>query len=393
VTVLTTKMRVRGIDDPPGEREAGTLRDLDFYWDDHVLVSPPLYRRVALERANQEHLRRAMRESVPDVVSVWNMGAMSLGLLTTLLESDVPVVFSVCDDWLDYGTALDAWTRLFVDRPQLGRLVGRLTGLPTALPADLGTRATFCFVSDACRSWAERHTAWHFPSATVVYSGIDPAHFPSSSAKRADEHPWRWRMLLVSRIDPRKGIDIAIRALARLPAEATLKILGRGDEDYGRQLQTLATRLGVADRVRFGAVDRSEAHVHYADADAVIFSSTWAEPFGLVPIEAMACGTPVVASGTGGSAEFLADGVNCVLYQPPGDADSLVAGIRRLAADTALRARLVWGGKATAAELTVDRLADVLETWHRAAADRYAHGRPSDRQGPVFSPPIGPRSS
>jgi glycosyltransferase involved in cell wall biosynthesis len=388
VTVLTTKMRVAGVDDPPMEREAGIRRDLDFYWDDHVLVSPSLPRRLALERSNQQRLREAIQAAAPDVVSVWNMGAMSLGLITTLVETLVPLVLVVCDDWLDYGPTVDAWTRLFVRRPRLGRLVRQLAGVPTNLPPDLGDKGTFCFVSDATRRWAEEHSRWHFPQATVVYSGIDSAHFPSPPTEQSPGRQWQWRLLLVSRIDRRKGLDTAIRALAHLPAEATLEILGRGDGQHLQELIALAAELGLTDRVHFASVDRSQVHRHYEAADVTVFTSTWAEPFGLVPIEAMACGTPVVASGTGGSAEFLADDVNCLLY-PPGDSISLAAGITRLGDDAALRARLVNEGRATADELTVDRLAEVLETWHMGAANGFADGRPPDRPRPVLSRPRG----
>jgi glycosyltransferase involved in cell wall biosynthesis len=108
-------------------------------------------------------------------------------------------------------------------------------------------------------------------------------------------------------------------------------------------------------------------HERYGDADVCVFPSEWAEPFGIVPLEAMASGTPVVATGTGGSGEYLVDGDNCVLFQP-GDVGGLAEGVRALAGDPALRARLIAGGLATAARLTVDRLADQLEDIHDRAA-------------------------
>jgi glycosyltransferase involved in cell wall biosynthesis len=77
----------------------------------------------------------------------------------------------------------------------------------------------------------------------------------------------------------------------------------------------------------------------------------------------------VVATGTGGSGEYLVDGSNCVLFRA-GDPAALAAAIERLAADDPLRARLVTGGLETAARLTVDRLAaDVREAYRAARAD------------------------
>jgi glycosyltransferase involved in cell wall biosynthesis len=101
----------------------------------------------------------------------------------------------------------------------------------------------------------------------------------------------------------------------------------------------------------------------------VIFPSRWDEPFGLVPLEAMTQGAPVVATRRGGSAEFLADGGNC-LEVTADDPGGVAAAVRRLAGDAALRRRLIEGGRKTAARYTAERLADTLERIHlEAAAD------------------------
>jgi 2-deoxystreptamine N-acetyl-D-glucosaminyltransferase/2-deoxystreptamine glucosyltransferase len=81
----------------------------------------------------------------------------------------------------------------------------------------------------------------------------------------------------------------------------------------------------------------------------------------------MACGVPVVASGTGGSGEFLADGVNCVMF-PPGDARALADALHAMAADPELRTRVAQGGEATARHMTMDGYAERLEVLHLAAA-------------------------
>jgi glycosyltransferase involved in cell wall biosynthesis len=81
--------------------------------------------------------------------------------------------------------------------------------------------------------------------------------------------------------------------------------------------------------------------------------------------------TPVVATRRGGSAEFLVDGENC-LEIPADDPVALAAAVQRLAEQPALRARLVAGGLATAAEHTIDRLADRLEVLHRQASDAHS---------------------
>lgn len=382
VEVLTTSMRVPGTADPV---EPHVRRELEWYWDAHDLTSPPPWRRLWLERANQRRLARALREVEPDVVSVWNMGGMSLGLLTTLAATGIPLVFVVCDDWLIYGPRLDAWTRAFSTRARLGKLVGTVAAVPTSLP-DVGASGAHCFVSQTTRQRAIEHSGWRFPLSTVVYSGIDPADFPLGG-RAPLARPWGGNLLYVGRIDRRKGIATAIEALALLDEAHTLDIVGSGDDQHLDELRALVDRCGLGSRVRFSSVERSRLAGRYRVADALLFPSEWTEPFGLVPVEAMACGTPVIATGVGGSGEFLVDGANCVLF-PPGDREGLAAAVRRLAGEPSLRARLVAGGAVTAAELTVDRLAEVLSGWHLAAADRFTGGPPEDRPPPA--PPAGP---
>jgi len=114
-------------------------------------------------------------------------------------------------------------------------------------------------------------------------------------------------------------------------------------------------------------------------ADAVIFPSEWDEPFGLVPIEAMACGTPVIATGVGGSGEFLVDGANCLRFKA-GDPASLAEAVRRLAGDPALRSDLVSGGLRTASWFDIDFLADHIDTWIDALIEPSTHPDPPSRR-------------
>jgi glycosyltransferase involved in cell wall biosynthesis len=337
-------------------------------WSPHPLV------RLGVERHNQRALRRTLHEFRPDVVSVWMMGWMSFGLLTTLTERDLPMVCVLQDDWLDFGPRFDAWARLFLDRPRAARVVRAVTGVPTTL-ADIGASAAFCFVSEDTRRFAEERSRWTFRTATTVWSGVDArAFYPMP--RRAD---WQWRLLYVGRVRRTKGVDTVIEALALLPDQARLTIVGKGDPDYEAEVRALIERLGVADRVTWTSASRDELRRLYADADALVFPSRWREPLGLVPLEAMACGTPVVATGRGGSGEFCIDERTCLRF-PVDDPGGLAAALQRLATDAALRERIVRGGFATAAELTVDRLADVLERWHLAAASRFAGGTPADRE-------------
>jgi glycogen synthase len=379
VRILCSDERVPGAAAPDPSHEPLVHRDLQLYLREGVLYQPPMRERLAIERHNHFALERHLGEHQPDVVSVWHMGALSLGLLRRLADRGIPTVHAVCDDWLTYGQQLDGWSRPFAGNP-LRRMVGRVveasTGVPTGL-ADPGTAAAFCFVSESTRRRSIAHGPWTCPRSTVVYSGIDRNEFPATV--QVPERPPGWRLLFTGRFDSRKGIETALRALEFLPQEATLACYGRGGSDERTRLAKLAAELGVTDRVTFGTLDRDQLGPRYLAADVFVFPSEWEEPFGLVPVEAMACGTPVVATGTGGSGEFLRDGYNCLLFQLA-DPRALAAAVRRLHDNAELRSQVVRGGLHTAEELDVERLVDVLEEWHVAASEQFADGQPGDRR-------------
>jgi glycogen synthase len=379
IRVLTTATRLPGVTDVP---EPGVHRELRWYWDDHVIVQPGPRERLAIERHNRAALAALLAEFQPDVVSMWAMGAMSLGLVDVVNDFGRPAVYVVCDEWPVYGPRLDAWLAFFNRRRGrvLAPVVGA-TGLTTRLLEP--RNATYCWLSDFVRRQVLDATGWSPEHETVTYSGIDPVDFPVTAG---DDRPWRWRLLGVGRVEPRKGFTAAVEALPLLPAEATLRIVGPDDGSHRDELRGLAKELGVGDRLSFTTVPRTELRQLYADADALLFTSAWQEPFGLVPVEAMACATPVVGAATGGAREFLVDEVNC-LAVPPRDPAALAAAVQRLADDAALRQRLVRGGATTAGDLSVDRLADVLEQWHVAAASGYADGEPPHRPPPVSAVP------
>ncbi len=96
-------------------------------------------------------------------------------------------------------------------------------------------------------------------------------------------------------------------------------------------------------------VAHDELPARYAAADAFVFPSIWAEPFGIPVAEAMAAGLPVVATGVGGIPEIVADGETGILVSP-GDSDSLAEALETIVADPALRAGLGRRGRERAVE-------------------------------------------
>lgn len=257
-----------------------------------------------------------------------------------------------------------AATLLVPSAPHRTAAVERLTGIPTTLP-DLGAVGTFCFVSDFTRRRAAQIGGWRLPRSLVAYPGLSPNAFPpltDSAERERPDRPWRWRLLWIGRVVASKGIETVTRALGALSQDSMLEIVGPITPAYRAALDTLAAASGVADRLHFAhQVPHPDVRAHYLAADVTLFTSAIEqEAFGLVPLEAMASGCPVVCTGVGGSAEYCQHGVNC-LRVPPGDPTALAAAVQRLTADPALRRHLVQGGWRTAARLTLERQGELIE--------------------------------
>jgi glycosyltransferase involved in cell wall biosynthesis len=350
VRALTTDFRL----DRAGAEEgaADVHRELRWYWRDHEFPRLGLRERIAIERHNAAVLDRHLAELRPDAVAWWAMGGMSLSLIERVRRRGIPAAGFVCDAWMGYGPKVDAWLRA-VDRPLIRTAAERLTGIPATV--ELGSAARWVFLSESLRR--ESAGVWRLSDTTVVHKGVSKTDFAPRQPR-----DWRHRLLYVGRIDRRKGIDLAISALGALPDEARLVIDGDGDGAYLRELGELAAREGVAARVEFvNSAGRAELRERYAEADAVLFPVRWEEPWGLVPLEAMAVGTPVIASGRGGSGEYLRDRENCLIVDPDRGPEALAAGIRELAGDEELRGALSEGGTHTTAAIDEDEFSRAAE--------------------------------
>lgn len=355
VAVLTSDLRRSVVDAPDPE---GTYRDLPLTHLHGPVV--PLWRRPAVERRARRIVDRAVDRLRPDVAVVWNVAGLPLGAVRRLHERGVPLLFVVGDTWPGRVRQADPWIAPFDGSPvrkALGAVAAVATGVATDVPrwSRLGT---WTFSSGSLREQVAQAVGEDVAGAVVPH-GIDLDDFPITDHRQAS--PWRWRMLFVGRLDPTKGVDTLVRAMPLLPANAVLEVCAPDEADHRRRVAQLVEDLELDDRVWIHGVDRRHLRERYLAADVCVFPSEWEEPFGLVPLESMACGTPVVASGTGGSAEFLRDGDNC-LIAPPGCPQAIADAVVRLAADPALRERVVAGGRATAERLTVDALAEALES-------------------------------
>ena len=187
----------------------------------------------------------------------------------------------------------------------------------------------------------------------VVPPGVDVDRFrPLDAAARAEARrrfgarPGSTLVVSVSRLVPRKGMDVLIRAAARLaPTHPELEVLiGGSGRDHGR-LAKLVAETGAPVRL-LGRVDDDDLPALYGIAD--VFSMTcrnrWLgleqEGFGIVFLEAAACGVPQLAGASGGAAEAVDDGRTGLVVQDPTSVDEVARGLRTLVDDAALRARM-----------------------------------------------------
>jgi glycosyltransferase involved in cell wall biosynthesis len=167
---------------------------------------------------------------------------------------------------------------------------------------------------------------------SVVPCGVDTSVFTPRGA--VAPRTGRARLLVLGRLVERKGQDDAVRALAAVP-DAELVVVGGPPADAldadpeVRRLRALAADVGVADRLVFtGSVARDDVPAWVRSAD-VVLAVPWYEPFGITPLEAMACGRPVVATAVGGLVDTVADGVTGDLV-PPRDPERLGAALAAL---------------------------------------------------------------
>lgn len=232
-----------------------------------------------------------------------------------------PFVLVQHSPWVAYGGVLDVLERA-VDA-SLGRAVIR-------------TADRVVCVSE--------HTAEYVRSiapdavTVVIPNDVDARFHPSPSAGRPSSVAPT--VLFVGRLVRRNGWEVLLDAWGRseLEGRAELHIVGSGPDE--RAVRAAAEELRGVRLV--GHVPDGELVDRYRDADVVVVPTVAGEGFGLVAAEALACGTPVIASAQGGLTEVVRHGEDGLLV-PPGDAQALASAMGRLLGDATLRARLATG--------------------------------------------------
>ncbi len=172
----------------------------------------------------------------------------------------------------------------------------------------------------------------------VIHYGLDAPRFEEKSRAELGIPEEPVVLIAIGRLIKRKALDNLLMALSRLELrEVRLLIIGEGPEEG--HLRDLSERLGLSSRVEFLGPIWGERKFQYLAASDIFVLPSVHEGFGLVFLEAMHCGLPVIASSTGGQTDFLKDGETGFLV-PVEDVDTLADRILRLTEDTALRERI-----------------------------------------------------
>jgi glycosyltransferase involved in cell wall biosynthesis len=304
------------------------------------------------------HLARVWRDRPPDVVHshFWMSGVASLPAARDL---GLPLLHT----YHALGTVKRRHQRL-ADTSPAGRI---------ALERDVGLGCDRIVAT--CRDEVDELARMGVPASqvTIVPCGVDTDLF-TPRGPAMEQGPLPHRILQLGRLVPRKGAAVAVAALPLLP-DVELVVAGgppadRLDDDPEvRRLRALADGAGVTDRVRFtGGVPSGEVPPLLRGADVVVCPADY-EPFGIVPLEAMACGRPVVASAVGGQLDTVAD-PGCGRLVPPRDPEALARAVGELLADPVARAdcgetgrrrvlrRYCWDRVAAATEAAYEEVVD-----------------------------------
>jgi glycogen synthase len=356
-----------GVEGPATERGAAgetVVRTLDFHWRDFQHDRPRGVRLWRGERRQRRELEGLLDTYRIEGVFVWHMAGLSKSLLAVAGRRGLPMVAVVGEPWPAWDIAADAWLRLWRHAALAPlRAAADRAVAPTTLRGGALATLTPAYASEHLRRTVEAGApaAWPRAGAAVVPNGIALDRFLRPRPPRAADDA-ALRCLYAGRVERRKGVHVAVEAVRLARARgvpATLTIQGWRDDAYAAELRHQAERAAVPVDWRDAAAREAMPEV-YAGHDVLLFPTLWEEPFGLVPLEAMAAGCVVVATGSGGSGEYLEDGVNALLA-PKEDAAAMAAHLGTLHSDAALVDRLRQGGVRTAREHSFEDYAARLE--------------------------------
>ncbi len=299
---------------------------------------------ICFSRASWRRIRRTLEVFEPDVVHAHEPFSPSTSMMS-VLATDAPVV-ATFHAYHDRSRLLEAAAPLL-------RSVARRIDAAVAV-----SRAAGRFVAPVVPGGVE-----------IVPNGVDVERFAQPGAPAAGLPDGRI-LLWVGRLDPQKGFPIMVRAFGRLATEypdLSLVVAGDGRDRHATDMLTEDARRRV---LMLGSVPNVELPAYLAAADVFASPATGHESFGIVLVEALAAGVPVVATDIPGYREVIRDGVDGLLV-PPSDAAALASAIRRVLLEPDLASALAKAGRARAREFSWDVVVPRIEAIYERVARRH----------------------
>ena len=333
----------------------------------------------ALEEHNNTALREAIASFTPDVVHVWSLRGLSKSLLLTLCRANIPTAFDVADTWMADELPSDPWLSWWhrervsalhkVQRTSLeisgqrakwdaltptfvklgtSRLpdifdYGANNGVPPNSIGAFQFRRLY-FSSPALRASAAR-AGFRVAHGEVIRPGVDTRIF-CGAVKHASVLAKKF--LVVTQLTPHCGVTTAIEALKLVRAQnvkATLTICGHGSSEVRAGLRTLAMDQGMAVEFRSGGLQGELLAETYRAHDAFLYAVEREEAFISAPLEAMACGLPIIVNQVHSAADLFRPQVSCLTF-PSGDAGPLADRMLELIEHRPFRRRFAQVGQA-----------------------------------------------
>jgi len=369
VYVLTSSYKAE--DCPP---EPHVFRLLNHYWGSYpegalTLTWWQAARSMWLDFANYRTVKECVQQLQPDFAYLWNLQRVSpVPILAAVRESGIPFVIHLMGYFLRDTRLPD---ELVGPMPEwLKPIAWKAREIVRRIIDPYVMKNPLIAMSETVK---REHLRAGFPpeNIQVIYHGIrtDLQHGEEDFDLNKVGEGRPFKLLFAGALIPSKGVDTLILALSRLVQlkgvrDIHLDIIGLGAQQYIEELYALIRQHKLDGFVSFaGFVPRQDLLTKYREYDVFILPTKWQEPFGLVVIEAMASGVPVIASDIAGPAEIITHRETGMLV-PSGDNVKLAIAINDLMCDEGLRKRIQENALALVRDrFDIERSIDRIESY------------------------------
>ena len=355
VTVLTTDCRRKLF-----PRRDNIFRILPYNLSDTGIFFLDFILRIIKEIKNLILLKQFLKKKTFDVIYVWSIRGFFTTSMISLEKMKTPMIYYLFDNWtVDLKGHVPIGWFCNMEKYHFIKIILKnfylLLGCnPVRLPE--------INYPQYCSSVIKKQFESVYPHSErpIIHFGIQKERYPYSFKKLVQK-----KIIWLGRLCSEKGLHIAFEAvhiLKKIYPEITLDIYGGFDRQQNKYIQSLFMCYGSPDYIFFHqSVPHEQIPGVLSQYDILIFSSMWNEPYGLVPLEAMAAGVVVVSTGDGGSIDYSRDGYNCLLYNPS-DAQDCSEKIRALFDNPELYQRIRnQARKFIESEMDFYKTVDVLE--------------------------------